>query len=136
MINTDEILARYKQRVNFYGPLHSRMKMIQSIYNGTMEVPLPDMEKNAMPSAPNLLAAGVDQMAGRITSVVPSVNFASIKPGTRSYDRMAVAASRVITDAGPSPYCLRHVACGAALGWQEASPHLAGSSSAGDLPVY
>ena len=97
MINTDEILARYKQRVNFYGPLHSRMKMIQSIYNGTMEIPLPDMEQNAMPSSPNLLAAGVDQMAGRITSVVPSVNFASVKPGQRQSDRTAIAASRVIT---------------------------------------
>ena len=40
MITVDEILSLYKQRVNFYGPLHSKMKLIQSIYNGTMEVPL------------------------------------------------------------------------------------------------
>jgi hypothetical protein len=97
MRNVDDIISAYKQRVNFYGPYHSRMKMIQSIYNGTMEIPLPDMEQNAMPSAPNLLAAGVDQMAGRITSVTPSVTFASIKPGVRSYDRTAGNASRVIT---------------------------------------
>ena len=97
MITVDEILSLYKQRVNFYGPLHSKMKLIQSIYNGTMEVPLPDMEQNAMPSAPNLLAQGVDQMAGRITSVIPSVNFSSIKPGVREYDRRALTASRVIT---------------------------------------
>jgi hypothetical protein len=73
------------------------MKMIQSIYNGTMEVPLPDMEQNSMPSTPNLLAAGVDQMAGRITSVIPSVNFSSLKPGIRKFDRQALTASRVIT---------------------------------------
>ena len=65
MKTAEEILSQYKQRVNFYGPLHSRMRMIQSIYNGSMQVPLPDMEQNAMPAAPNLLAAGVDQMAGR-----------------------------------------------------------------------
>ena len=97
MKTIDEILTLYKQRVNFYGPIHSKMRMIQSIYNGTMEVPLPDLEQNAMPSTPNLLAAGVDQMSGRITSVIPSVNFSSVKPGVRTYDRKAQTASRTIT---------------------------------------
>lgn len=93
----EQIIALYKQRINFYGPVHTKMKTIQSIYNGTMEVPLPDMEQNAMPSVPNLLAAGVDQMAGRITSVIPSVTFASVRPGVRKYDRLAMNASRVVT---------------------------------------
>ncbi len=92
-----EIIHLYRQRLNFYGPLHQKMKMVQSIYNGTMEIPLPDMEENTMPSVPNLLAQGVDQMAGRITSVLPSVNFASMKPGVRSSDRRALTASRTIT---------------------------------------
>ena len=92
-----EIINLYKQRLAFYGPLHQKMKLIQSIYNGTMQVPLPDMEQNAMPSVPNLLAAGVDQMAGRITSVIPSVNFASVKPGVRSSDRRAVTAAAAVT---------------------------------------
>lgn len=96
-MTAENIIALYKQRLNYYGPLHTKMKTIQSIYNGTMEVPLPDMEQNAYPSTPNLLAAGVDQMAGRITSVIPSVNFASIKPGVRKYDRKAMDASRTIT---------------------------------------
>jgi hypothetical protein len=96
-MTVDEILRLYKQRVVLYGPVHSKMKMIQSIYNGSFEVPLPDLEQNAMPSTPNLLAAGVDQMAGRITSVIPSVIFSSMKPGIRKYDRMAQVASRTIT---------------------------------------
>lgn len=97
MKTPEEIVNLYKQRLVFYGPMHSKMRMIQSIYNGTFEVPLPDMEQNSMPSAPNLLAAGVDQMAGRITSVTPSVVFASAKPGVRAYDRTARMAGRVIT---------------------------------------
>ena len=97
MKTIDEILSLYKQRVNFYGPIHSKMKMIQQIYNGSFEVPLPDMEQNSIPSTPNLLAAGVDQMSGRITSVIPAVNFSSMKPGTRYYDRLAQTASRTIT---------------------------------------
>ena len=96
-MTVEEVIALYKQRLNFYGPLQQKMKLIQSIYNGTMEVPLPDMEENTIPSVPNLLAAGVDQMAGRITSVIPSVTFSSIKPGVRVYDRKAVTASRTIT---------------------------------------
>jgi hypothetical protein len=97
MKTVDEILRLYKQRVNYYGPLHSRMRMIQQVYNGTFQVPLPDMEDTAIPSVPNLLAAGVDQMAGRITSVIPAVNFASVKPGQRTADRRALTASRTIT---------------------------------------
>ena len=96
-MNIEEIITLYRQRLNFYGPLQQKMKLIDSIYNGTMEVPLPDMEENTIPSVPNLLAQGVDQMAGRITSVVPSVNFASIKPGVRESDRRANTASRTIT---------------------------------------
>lgn len=97
MMDIDGILSLYKQRVTFYGPLHGKMQMIQSIYNGSFQVPLPDMEENSMPSVPNLLAAGVDQMAGRITSVIPSINFSSMKPGIRKYDRQAQTAGRVIT---------------------------------------
>ena len=96
-MNVEEVISLYKQRLNFYGPLHQKMKLVQSIYNGNMQVPLPDMEENAMPSVPNLLAQGVDQMAGRITSVVPSVNFASMKPGVRSVDRRAQVASKTVT---------------------------------------
>ena len=77
-MTVDEILRLYKQRVVLYGPVHSKMRMIQQIYNGSFEVPLPDLEQNAMPSTPNLLAAGVDQMAGRITSVIPSLVFSSM----------------------------------------------------------
>lgn len=96
-MNVQEVISLYKQRLSFYGPLHQKMKLIQSIYNGTMEVPLPDMEDSTMPSVPNLLAAGVDQMAGRITSVIPSVNFSSMKPGVRASDRRAATAARTIT---------------------------------------
>lgn len=96
-MNAQEVIQLYRQRLSFYGPLHQKMKIIQAIYNGTMEIPLPDMEESTMPSVPNLLAQGVDQMAGRITSVIPSVNFASIKPGVRVSDRRALTASRTVT---------------------------------------
>lgn len=97
MITVDEILTLYKQRLAFYSPIQTKMRTVQAIYNGTMAVPLPDLEQNEMPSIPNLLAQGVDQMAGRVTSVIPTVNFASTKPGSRNHDRNAVNAGRTIT---------------------------------------
>lgn len=96
MKSVEEILSLYKQRVTFYGPMHSKMRMIQAIYNGTAEIPLPDMERTEMPSVPNLLASGVDQMAGRISSVTPSVIFAEKNPN-RSEKRRVGTASRVVT---------------------------------------
>lgn len=97
MRTPDDILRLYRERVNYYGPMHSRMRMIQSIYNGTFQVPLPDMEENGLPSAPNLLAQGLDQMAGRVASVIPAVQFSSMRPGVRLYDRRAMTAGRAVT---------------------------------------
>ena len=96
MRTVDEIIELYKQRVAYYAPMHGKMRTIQSIYNGAAEVPLPDMEKSSSSAVANLLGQGVDQMAGRITSVIPSVNFASMKPGVRQYDRMASTAAKTI----------------------------------------
>ena len=96
MRSIEEIVALYRQRTAFYAPLHNRMRIIQQIYNGTAEVPLPDMERNELPYAPNLLAQGVDQMAGRIASVIPSVTFAT-KNSNRVETRRVQTASRVLT---------------------------------------
>ena len=97
MGSIEDILGLYKQRVKFYGPLHGKMRTIQSIYNGAAEIPLPDMERADMPSIPNLLAQGVDQMAGRISSVTPSIVFAAKSTANRGEVRRAQTASRVVS---------------------------------------
>jgi len=93
----DDILSLYKNRKAHYEPLHAKMREIADIYNGRAEVPLPDFEQDEKPGIPNLLQQGVDQMAGRITSVVPQVTFTSAKPGVRTYDRRAKQASDTVT---------------------------------------
>ena len=95
MKTVDEIVNLYKQRSSYYAPFHSKMRTVQAIYNGTMEVPLPDMERSDMPSTPNLLAQGVDQMAGRISSVIPQITFAE-KDVTRAERRRVTTAARVV----------------------------------------
>jgi hypothetical protein len=92
----DDILRLYKERKALYEPLHAKMRAVADVYNGRAQVPLPDMDRDEGVSIPNLLQQGVDQMAGRITSVRPMVTFSSQKPGVRTYDRRAKAATDVI----------------------------------------
>lgn len=92
----DDILQLFKDRRAGFEPLHGKMRAIADVYNGRAVVPLPDMDRDERSSIPNLLQQGVDQMAGRITSVRPQVGFSSAQPGVRKYDRRAKAASDVI----------------------------------------
>lgn len=96
-VNSEAILDLYQQRKVHWAPVHAKMMMIADIYNGRAKVPLPDLDRDELPSVPNLLAQGVDQMAGRITSVMPVPAFSSAKPGTRKYDRVASDASRTVS---------------------------------------
>jgi len=94
--SVDHILDLYRQRVNFYGGLHAKMRQVQSIYNGTARVPLPEVERNEAASVPNLLAQGIDQMAGRIASVTPNVTFSPKSNSNRREQRRAMTAGRVL----------------------------------------
>lgn len=96
MKTTEQILALYVERQRYYAPLHASMQIISSIYNDRADVPLPDMKRTERPSVPNLLAQGMDQMSLRVSSVMPSITFASTKPGQRTADRTATTASRTI----------------------------------------
>ena len=96
MPNPDKILNLYRDRKAHYAELHGKMQEIWEVYNGKAEVPLPDMERDEKPSIPNLLQQGVDQMAGRITSIVPQVVFSSAKPGVRKHDRNAANSAATI----------------------------------------
>ena len=54
------------------------------------------MERNEAASVPNLLAQGIDQMAGRIASVTPSVTFTPKSNSNRRDARRAITAGRVM----------------------------------------
>jgi hypothetical protein len=96
MRSPDEVLALYTERLRYYTPVHAAMRAISDIYEGTATINLPDMDREETPSVPNLLAQGVDQMAGRVASVTPMVSFASDNPGQRLADRRAQTARRTV----------------------------------------
>lgn len=97
MRSANDVLALFMERKRFYQPLHAGMAEIASIYDGTASVALPDLGRDEPSSVPNLLAQGVDQMAGRISSVTPNVTFASDSLGQRLADRRAVTCGNVVT---------------------------------------
>jgi hypothetical protein len=92
----DPLLDLYHARLSHFSPVHAGMRAIEQIYNGDFTVTIADLEKNEKAAVPNLLRQGVDQMAGRVASVVPQVFFASENPGARNADRKATQAARVI----------------------------------------
>jgi hypothetical protein len=94
VMSAEQILDIYLERKKNLEPMHSAMRRVKEIYDGTARVPLPDMDDDAAPSVPNLLAQGVDQMAGRVASTTPMVGFAS--DVTRRSTRRARTAERVV----------------------------------------
>jgi hypothetical protein len=95
--SAESVLTLFHERKKFYQPLHAGMAEVASIYDGTASVALPDLGRDEPSSVPNLLAQGVDQMAGRISSVIPNVTFASENLGNRLADRKSITASNVVT---------------------------------------
>ena len=57
--------------------------------NGEVMVPLPEMDKSEEPMVANLLIQGVNQMAQRLTSRLPDIEFPSTNPGNTAADRRA-----------------------------------------------
>lgn len=91
-LSPDQIVSLYQERAKIMSPLHTQMREIDRIYDGAHEVTIADMNRNERAAVPNLLSQGVDQMAGRIASVVPQAFFTSENPGKREADRRARTA--------------------------------------------
>lgn len=96
MLSADEVCSLYQERRKVYSTLHAGMRNVKDIYDGNAVVPLPDMAEDEKAGVPNLLAQGVDQMAGRIASSMPMPGFAS-DTGSRKSQRSASTAARVIS---------------------------------------
>lgn len=94
MKTPEDIFSLYVERVSSLQAVHAGMRQVKEIYDGNATVPLPDMAEGEKSSVPNLLAQGVDQMAGRIASTMPMPSFAA--GDTRRSQRQAKTAERVV----------------------------------------
>lgn len=89
MIEVGRIVELYRQRKSRLAPVHSKMHEIKDQYNNNVTVPLPELDTNETPSVANLISQGVDQMAMRIASTVPSLTYPAVKPGNEQSESFA-----------------------------------------------
>lgn len=85
----DWILGTLERRRAERGIVHEQMRRIRDAYNGDIVVPLPEMGRDEQSSVANLIVTGVDQTAQRIASVMPAIDYPSLRPGFKEHDERA-----------------------------------------------
>ena len=68
--------------------MDKRLKVLEQ-YNGETLVPLPELDQQNKPAVANLLGLGLDQFAQRIASVLPDIQYPSLRPGFGVWDEKA-----------------------------------------------
>ena len=100
MLGKEQICDLYEERKRSYGRVLGGMGRVRTAYEGDLVVNLPEASEHEKPPVPNLLQQGVDQMGGRIASVIPDIRVLPEKMGRledqRREDRRASTAARVV----------------------------------------
>ena len=65
-----------------------RMQVLEQ-YNGETLVPMPELDQQTKPAVANLLGLGLDQFAQRIASVLPDIDYPSLRQGFKDWDDKA-----------------------------------------------
>lgn len=84
-----QIIVLYQERRASRSGLFRRMQEIRDHYNGDVIVPLPELDEAEKPAIPNLIAQGIDQFAMRVASVLPDIQYPSLRPGIQIADNRA-----------------------------------------------
>lgn len=79
--DAQRIVNLYHQRKQRLAPVHAKMQTIGDQYENLVQVVLPELDKNEVAAVANLISQGVDQMAMRVASTVPSINYPPLRPG-------------------------------------------------------
>ena len=85
----ERIVEWYRQRRGAQSPQRARMAEIRDIYNGDVQVPLPELDRNEQAAVANLISQGLDQMAMRVASTLPSVVYSPVRPGQQRSENYA-----------------------------------------------
>jgi hypothetical protein len=95
LLGTAEIIDLATERRTEFSSALVGMERVRQVYDRENLIDLPEVEGLTSPAVPNLLAQGVDQMAGRIASTLPQIN---VRPRTdsRRETRRAATAARVL----------------------------------------
>ena len=103
MRTPEEIKEILQEREESWAPVMAKRMELRDAYNGDIDVPLPELDRNEKVAVANLIAQGLDQIAMRVASTVPDVFSPPLRPGIDKSEKLARLR--------------RH----AALGWMEAN---------------
>jgi hypothetical protein len=69
----EQIVALYHRRKNDLAAVNAKRAKVRDAYNGELKVTLPDMGRAEPAAVANLLNVGLDQLAMRVSSTLPSI---------------------------------------------------------------
>lgn len=81
------ITNEYHTRKTALLDAHTAANEIINLYDGKIQVALPELDKNERPQVANLIQSGIDQHAMRIASVSPFCDFPPTRTGKEAADR-------------------------------------------------
>src|SRR5688572_2951694 len=90
-ISAEEIVVLYSARKNALATVNAKRAEVRAAYQGELRVHIPDTGRADPPAVANLLNKGIDQMAQRIGSTLPSVY---CPPRDEAVKREVVAAEK------------------------------------------
>jgi hypothetical protein len=73
MITPEQIVSLYRSRKAEMEPVNAKRVAVRDAYNGDLRVSLPDMGREVHAAVANLLNSGLDQLAMRVSSTLPSI---------------------------------------------------------------
>jgi hypothetical protein len=76
-IEPQEVVARYRERAEQMGHRVAIMREVERFYEGSVVIPMPELDETERPAIANLVCQGIDQLAIRISSRMPDVTFAT-----------------------------------------------------------
>ena len=89
MIDPEQVVTLYHQRRMKRQPMLDKRLEVLSQYNGETKVDLAELDQSQKPAVANLLGLGLDQFAQRIASVLPNIDYPSLREGYSTWDEKA-----------------------------------------------
>jgi hypothetical protein len=96
LIPAEQVVEMYKDRVREQGKSIAKMREVLQYYEGSVMIPLPELDEMEKPAVANLLAQGVDQYAVRLASRLPDLRFSPTDPKRESAVERARTARQAL----------------------------------------
>lgn len=93
MRTANEIARLWRWRRDNSSQVLARMRRVRDAYNGDLVLPFAEQTE---PAVANLILMGIDQKAGRLASVTPSVRFHPDRPGFKNSEEKAVMRTHAV----------------------------------------